>query len=64
MKNRRCLSGTAVVKDAAGNDVTAQFDVNKTDGKLTISNRDCGGTVVTIRIPAQTASLPDEDGAV
>ena len=34
------------------------------NGDLTISSRDCGGTVVTIRIPAQTASLPDEDGAV
>ena len=28
-------------------------------GELTISNRDCGGTVVTIRIPLQSSSLPD-----
>ena len=30
------ISGTAVVKDAAGNDVTAQFDVTTTDGTLEI----------------------------
>ena len=30
------ISGTAVVKDAQDNDVTAQFDVKKTDGKLEI----------------------------
>ena len=28
-------------------------------GELTISNRDCGGTIVTIRIPAQSASPSD-----
>ena len=31
------ISGTAVVKDAAGNNVTAQFDITKTNGSLTIN---------------------------
>ena len=31
------VTGTAVVKDSAGVDVTAQFIVNKVDGKLTIN---------------------------
>ena len=33
------ISGTAVVKDAAENDVTKQFSVIQTNGKLTISKR-------------------------
>ncbi|MBQ3411504.1 MAG: LPXTG cell wall anchor domain-containing protein, partial [Oscillospiraceae bacterium] len=33
------ISGTAVVKDADGNDVTAQFTVRQKDGKLEISKR-------------------------
>ena len=33
------ISGTAVVEDAAGNDVTAQFTVNTENGKLTIKVR-------------------------
>ena len=33
------VRGTAIVKDAAGNDVTAQFDVQTVPGTLTISQR-------------------------
>ena len=33
------VKGTAIVKDAAGNDVTAQFDVQTVPGTLTISQR-------------------------
>ena len=33
------VTGTAVVKDANGNDLTAQFIVNTTDGTLTINKR-------------------------
>ncbi|MBQ3360701.1 MAG: LPXTG cell wall anchor domain-containing protein, partial [Prevotella sp.] len=33
------ISGTAVVKDAAGNDVTSQFTVTTTDGELEITKR-------------------------
>lgn len=33
------ITGTAVVKDADGNDVTAQFIVNQTNGTLTIDKR-------------------------
>ncbi|MCM1189214.1 MAG: hypothetical protein NC541_07940 [bacterium] len=33
------ISGTAVVKDVAGNDVTDQFEVTKKSGSLTISKR-------------------------
>ena len=34
------VTGTAVVKDAQGNDVTSQFKVTTADGKLTINKRD------------------------
>lgn len=34
------ITGTAVVKDASGNDVTAQFKVTTVDGSLTIDKRD------------------------
>ena len=33
------VTGTPVIKDAAGNDVTAQFEVHTKDGKLTITQR-------------------------
>ena len=33
------VTGTPVVKDAAGNDVTAQFEVHTKNGKLTITKR-------------------------
>ncbi len=33
------VQGTPIVKDAAGNDVTAQFDVQKEDGMLEITRR-------------------------
>ncbi|WP_158574290.1 DUF7507 domain-containing protein [Dorea sp. AF36-15AT] len=33
------VTGTAVVKDVAGNDVTAQFEVHTKNGKLTITKR-------------------------
>lgn len=41
------VTGTAVVKDAAGNDVTKQFDVETVDGTLTINPN---GTEVTVTI--------------
>ena len=34
------ITGTPVIKDAAGNDVTSQFKVTTVDGKLTIAKRD------------------------
>ena len=34
------ITGTPVIKDAAGNDVTSQFEVTTVDGKLTIAKRD------------------------
>lgn len=34
------VTGTAVVKDAQGNDVTSQFKVTTADGKFTINKRD------------------------
>ena len=34
------VTGTAVVKDAQGNDVTSQFNVTTVDGKLTINKRE------------------------
>ena len=34
------ITGTPVIKDAAGNDVTSQFKVTTVDGKLTIDKRD------------------------
>ena len=33
------ITGTPVIKDAAGNDVTSQFEVTTVDGKLTIAKR-------------------------
>ena len=43
------ISGTAVVKDAAGNDVTAQFDVKTKNGTLTITARE-----VTVSVEDKT----------
>ena len=43
------VSGTAVVKDAAGNDVTSQFEVNTTNGALTITPR-----TVTVSVADKT----------
>ena len=34
------ITGTPVIRDAAGNDVTSQFEVTTVDGKLTIAKRD------------------------
>ena len=34
------ITGTPVIKDAAGNDVTSQFKVTTVDGKLSIAKRD------------------------
>ena len=34
------IMGTPVLRDAAGNDVTSQFEVTTVDGKLTIAKRD------------------------
>ena len=34
------ITGTPVIKDEAGNDVTSQFEVTTVDGKLTIAKRD------------------------
>ena len=34
------VSGTAMVRDAAGNDVTKQFNVKVTNGSLTINKRE------------------------
>ena len=34
------IMGTPVIRDAAGNDVTSQFEVTTVDGKLTIAKRD------------------------
>ena len=34
------ITGTPIIKDAAGNDVTSQFKVTTVDGKLTIAKRD------------------------
>ena len=39
------VTGTPVVKDAAGNDVTSEFKVNTVNGKLTVDKR--GYSVVT-----------------
>ena len=41
------ISGTAVVTDAYGNDVTGQFTVNQTPGTLTISKRPISFTIST-----------------
>ena len=43
------ISGTAVVKDTAGNNVTAQFDVHTTDGTLEITTRE-----VTVSVADKT----------
>ena len=40
------ITGTAVVKDAEGNDLTAQFTVNTTDGSLTINKKAATVTAV------------------
>lgn len=45
------VKGTAVVKDAAGNDVTAQFTVTTKDGKLTINPRQ-------VTLTSESASKP------
>ena len=34
------ITGTPVIRDAAGNDVTSQFEVTTVDGRLTIAKRD------------------------
>ena len=50
------ISGTAVVKDANGNDVTAQFTVTKTDGTLEITARE-----VTVSVEDKTVSYTGEE---
>ncbi len=50
------VRGTAVVKDAAGNDVTAQFDVNVEDGSLTIDKRP---VVITVASAEKTYGADD-----
>lgn len=52
------VSGTAVVKDAQGNDVTSQFSVKTVDGKLTIKKRE-----VTIK-PKDASKVYDGDALV
>ena len=47
------ITGTPVIKDEAGNDVTSQFEVTTVDGKLTIAKRD-----VTIK-PAKASKEYD-----
>ena len=47
------ITGTPVIRDAAGNDVTSQFEVTTVDGKLTIAKRD-----VTIK-PAKVSKEYD-----
>ena len=50
------VTGTAVVKDAADNDVTAQFTVNTENGKLTIEKRN-----VTVTAKAATKEFATDD---
>lgn len=52
------VSGTAVVKDAQGNDVTSQFNVKTVDGKLTINKRE-----VTIK-PKDVSKVYDGNALV
>ena len=52
------VTGTAVVKDAQGNDVTSQFNVKTEDGKLTINKRE-----VTIK-PKNASKVYDGNALV
>ena len=52
------VSGTAVVKDAQGNDVTSQFNVTTVDGKLVINKRN-----VTIK-PKDASKVYDGNALV
>lgn len=52
------VTGTAVVKDAQGNDVTSQFNVTTVDGKLTINKRN-----VTIK-PKDASKVYDGNALV
>ena len=52
------VTGTAVVKDAQGNDVTSQFNVTTVDGKLTINKRE-----VTIK-PKNASKVYDGNALV
>ena len=54
------ITGTAVVKDAAGNDLTAQFTVNTVNGSLTINKTEISGAIVSMDAFAygEAASAP------
>ena len=60
------ISGEAIVKDAEGNDVTAQFTVNTEDGKLEIAKRKVKVTVKKLEYAydyANPAAHPADDVA-
>ena len=52
------ISGTAVVTDAAGNDVTAQFKVTTVDGTLEIAKADITATTVSTAPSSSAGRTP------
>ena len=58
------VTGTAVVKDAAGNDVTAQFAVKTESGKLTIEKRNVILTSATASKPYDGTPLTNSNVSV
>ena len=58
------VTGTPVVKDAAGNDVTAQFEVHTKNGKLTITKRTVVFTSATDSKPYDGKPLTNHEVTV